>query len=163
MSGERILVVDDNEKVRDVLTHILESAGYKPLATGDPNEALLVARKETPDLALLDVMMPSIDGFDLCQMLRDHSETSGIPVVFVTALGDDISRARGQVSGGMIHVQKPFKKEDVLGAVHAALNARKSRPKRTGSGWARARSLDALREGRRGTPKPQSTNYEPGN
>ena len=152
MSGERILVMDDNERVRDILSHILESAGCKPFATGDPNEALLVARKESPDLALLDGMMPSINGFDLCQMLRDHSETSDIPVVFVTALGDDVSRARGQVSGGMIHVYKPFKKEDVLGAVQMALKGRKRRPQRTGSGWGRAMSLNALQEGHREKP-----------
>ena len=121
MAEKRVLVVDDEENVREILAHFLKSAGYELVSTGDPEEALLVARKTIPDVILLDVTMPRMDGFDLCQMLRSHPDTEKIPVVFLTALGDDVSRARGRVSGGTLYLQKPFTKKLVLDAVATAL------------------------------------------
>ncbi|MHC4608564.1 MAG: response regulator [Planctomycetota bacterium] len=125
MAGERVLVVDDEQYILDVLEHFLEAAGYKVTTTEDPEEALSLAREQAPDAVLLDILMPRMDGFDLCQMLRDHPQTKDVPIVFVTALGDEVSRMRGRVSGGTAYLQKPFTKSEILEAVHAAVTARK--------------------------------------
>ena len=141
MAGELILVVDDEANVRDIVTYFLEAEGYRVTATGDPDEALVQAREEKPDLALLDIMMPRMDGFDLCQMIRDHAETREIPVIFLSALGDPVSRMRGRVSGAVTHLQKPFRKQAVLEAVRFALESRpKKAPLERVRGAGRARS-----------------------
>ena len=145
MAGEFILVVDDEDNIRDILTHFLDSAGYKPVTTGDPEEALSIAREVTPDVILLDVMMPRMDGFDLCQMLRDHADTERVPVIFLTALGDRASRERGRVSGANNYLEKPFTKETVLRAVRDALANRQAETRRTKSGWGNAISMERLR------------------
>ena len=123
MKGALVLVVDDESNIRDILVHFLEEEGYGTIATGDPEEALAMARELTPNVVLLDVMMPRMDGFDLCQMIHDHPDTRNVPVVFLTALGDDISRQVARVSGGKMHLQKPFTREDVLKAVRVALES----------------------------------------
>ena len=145
MAGELILVVDDEENIRDIVAHILKSAGYKPVVTGDPEEALSIAREVTPGVILLDVMMPRMDGFDVCQMLRDHADTEKVPIVFLTALGHDVSKERGRVSGGTLYLQKPFTKETVLSAVGEALGFRQKEKKRSPTGWAKAISMERLR------------------
>lgn len=138
MTKHTILVVDDEANIRDILEFFLKEAGYEVASTGDPDEALALAREGGPDLVLMDVMMPRMDGFDLCQMMHTHAGTAGIPVVFLTALGDDISRECAKVSGGSFYLQKPFTREEVLEAVRRALAARPPAPPRAGRGWSRS-------------------------
>ncbi len=148
MTGAAILVVDDEPSVRDIVAYFLKEAGYEVAATGDPDEALALAREGRPDLAILDVLMPRMDGFDLCQMLRGHPESADLPVIFLTALGDDISRERARVCGGTMYLEKPFEKDQVLEAVRAALASRPRAHRRSGRGWGRAMHLTDLRPGR---------------
>lgn len=138
MAKPTLLVVDDEPHIRDILEFFLREAGYEVVSTGDPEEALACARRGEPDLVLLDVLMPRLDGFDLCQMLRAHAATAAVPVVFLTALGDEVSRERARVSGGARYLQKPFTREEVLEAVRAALASRPPAPPRAGSGWRRS-------------------------
>ena len=132
MAEELVLVVDDEEKVRNILTHILKSAGYHASTAGDPKRALTVAREISPDVVLLDVTMPLMDGFEVCRKLQEHPETKKIPVVFLTARGDDLSRRSGRASGGVLYLTKPFTRETVLSAVRVALASRHN--ERSGSG-----------------------------
>lgn len=138
MTQPSVLIVDDEPHVRDVLEFFLREAGYGATSTGDPEEALARARRGGIDLILLDVLMPRMDGFDLCQMLQAHPSTAAIPVVFLTALGDEVSRERARVSGASRYLQKPFSRRDVLEAVRAALASRPPAPPRAGSGWSRS-------------------------
>lgn len=145
MKETTILVVDDDPHVRDILGFFLGEEGYAVLATGDPDEALGLARTGKPDLALLDILMPRMDGFDLCQMIRTHAQSADLPVIFLTALGDEVSRERGRVCGAMRYLEKPFRKEDVLEAVRAALASRPPAHRPANHGWGRAVPLDRLR------------------
>jgi CheY-like chemotaxis protein len=141
MTKHTILVVDDEANIRDILEFFLREAGYEVAATGDPDEALALAREGGPDLVLMDVVMPRMDGFDLCQMMHTHAGTAGIPVVFLTALGDDISRECARVSGGSFYLQKPFTREEVLEAVRQGLASRPPAPPRAGRGWSHSMHL----------------------
>ena len=148
MRKHTILVVDDEPNIRDILAYFLQSMGYEVVATGDPDEALGFAREGRPDLVLLDVLMPRMDGFDLCQMIRTHARSADLPVIFLTALGDEVSRECARVSGGTRYLQKPFSKEEVLGAVRALLASRRAGLRRA-KGWSHAVRLDSLRPGAR--------------
>ncbi len=150
MKKPSILVVDDEPPVRDILAYFLQEAGYDVLATGDPDEALGLARDGRPDLAILDILMPRMDGFDLCQMIRGHPESADLPVIFLTALGDEINRERGRVCGAMLYLEKPFRKEAVLEAVRDALASRHRAPRHAHRGWGRAAHLEDLRP----SPRP---------
>ena len=124
MAEELVLVVDDEENVRDILTHFLKSAGYHAITAGDPERVVDLARGVSPDVVLLDVTMPLMDGFQVCRKLQEHPETKKIPVVFLTAKGDDLNRQRGKTSGGVIYLTKPFTRETVVSAVRVALASR---------------------------------------
>src|SRR4051794_5360195 len=85
LAGARILLVDDVSANLAVLSAALEPEGYEILAAGDGLSALTIAGKALPDLILLDVMMPGLDGFETCRRLKDHEATRNIPVIFITA------------------------------------------------------------------------------
>src|SRR5690242_17974849 len=88
----RILVVDDEPSVSDLLAYNLRKAGYDVLAAADGRAALRLAREQRPDLVLLDLMLPEIDGLDVCRELR---KSSGVPVIMLTARGEEIDRVVG--------------------------------------------------------------------
>jgi putative two-component system response regulator len=106
--GERVLLVDDEPAMRAVCRLNLELEGFDVLEAAEGREALDLALRERPDLVLLDVMMPSMDGFDVARRLRSNPATSRIPVVFMTALAATDDRRRGFEAGGVGYVVKPF-------------------------------------------------------
>ena len=103
-----ILIVDDTEAGRDVLVSVLESPDYRLLQAASGPEALEIAAAQLPDLILLDVMMPDMDGFEVCQRLRASPVLREVPVIFMTALDDRASRLRGIEVGADDFVSKPF-------------------------------------------------------
>ena len=121
MASELILVIDDDAMVRKLVTGMLKQSEYQVLATGDPEEGLSLAREVSPDVVVLDIKMPRLNGFDLCQMIRGHQDTKNIPVIFMTALDDNMSRLCGFVSGGVCYLKKPFQPKELLIAIHTAL------------------------------------------
>ena len=106
--GERVLLVDDEPAMRAVCRLNLELEGFDVLEAAEGREALALALRERPDLVLLDVMMPSMDGFDVARRLQSNPATSRIPVVFMTALAATDDRRRGFEAGGVGYVVKPF-------------------------------------------------------
>jgi len=126
MAGETVMVVDDEAKIRQILSHFLKAEDYKVVQAKGPEDALKLAKKKAPDVILLDVMMSGMDGFAVCEKLREEEKTKDTPVVFVTAAGDQESREKGKESGGTMYLHKPFTKEDVLKAVRVALATRKT-------------------------------------
>jgi diguanylate cyclase (GGDEF)-like protein len=122
---EKVLIVDDNSRNIWLLKMILEEGGYRICSTTNSLEVLTEAVKEKPDLILLDIMMPEIDGFQLCKMLKDNSETYGIPVIMVTAKteGQDIRRAFE--AGAFDYIRKPIDDIEMLARVKSALNFKK--------------------------------------
>jgi CheY-like chemotaxis protein len=110
MRGEaqRVLLVDDEPAMRAVCRLNLEVEGFDVLEAAEGREALAIALRERPDLVLLDVMMPSMDGFDVARHLQEHPATRRIPIVFMTALAATDDRRRGFDAGAVGYVVKPF-------------------------------------------------------
>lgn len=109
-----IMVVDDERPNTLLLKDILEQEGYRVTDFVEPAAALEYARKVPPHLFLLDIMMPEIDGFDLCKLLKDRPETADVPVVFLTSLSDIETKILAFEVGGVDFITKPFQHEEVV-------------------------------------------------
>lgn len=114
LTGARILTVDDVPANLDVLSQSLESDGYNVLVATSGEAAIQVARQTSPDLILLDVMMPGIDGFETCRRLKADPDTADAPVIFLTARNELEGVLEGFQAGGVDYIAKPFQKEEVL-------------------------------------------------
>jgi two-component system cell cycle sensor histidine kinase/response regulator CckA len=115
--GGTILVVDDTPASLKVISDCLVEAGFEIFVAQDGLSCLNIARDEPPDLILMDVMMPLMDGFEACRCLKADAATRAIPVVFMTALADVESKVRGFKAGGVDYITKPFQLEEVLARV----------------------------------------------
>jgi two-component system, sensor histidine kinase and response regulator len=124
---ERILLVDDNPTNIDVLYNFLADVGYEVLIAEDGVSALERVGFIKPDLILLDVMMPHIDGFEVCRRLQADPETTEIPVIFITALGSVEDEITGFKCGGVDYVTKPFQNDEILARIRNHLELRKMR------------------------------------
>jgi DNA-binding response OmpR family regulator len=113
-----ILVVDDDTLLLKVVTHNLEAEGYQVLAVRDGAQALEVIERDAPDLMLLDVMMPRMDGFEVCQRVR---EFSSVPIIMITARGRSQDKIRGLDLGADDYLTKPFRVDELLARVRAVL------------------------------------------
>ncbi|HAB19332.1 MAG TPA: sigma-54 dependent transcriptional regulator [Verrucomicrobiota bacterium] len=112
-----ILIVDDVPANRNLLADTLEPRGYEVLFAGDGAAALKTATTQRPDVILLDVLMPGLDGFETCRRLKADSATSAIPVIFITAQHDTASLVMGFHAGGVDYITKPFQSDEVLARV----------------------------------------------
>jgi two-component system alkaline phosphatase synthesis response regulator PhoP len=119
----RILVVDDEPSVTDLLAYNLRKAQYDVLVAADGRQALKLAREANPDLILLDLMLPEVDGLDVCRELR---KSTAIPIIMITALGEETDRVVGLEVGADDYVTKPFSVRELLARVRAVL--RRARP-----------------------------------
>jgi putative two-component system response regulator len=106
--GERVLLVDDEPAMRAVCRMNLEMEGFDVLEAAEGEQALALALRERPDLVLLDVMLPRMNGYDVAQRLQSDPATTRIPVVFMTALATADDRKRGFEAGGVGYMVKPF-------------------------------------------------------
>jgi DNA-binding NtrC family response regulator len=123
-ASEKILLVDDVPANLSVLSSALEPHGYEILAAPNGATALKIAAKAKPDLILLDVMMPGMDGFETCRQLKQNDATRDVPVIFLTARNEMESVVEGFRAGGVDYIVKPFQAEEVLSrvATHVRLN-----------------------------------------
>jgi DNA-binding NtrC family response regulator len=117
----KILVVDDVAANRNLLAQTLESAGYSVSAAPTGEVALEVALMDPPDLILLDILLPGLDGFELCRRLKAARETGSVPVIFITAKDESGSVVEGFRAGGVDYVTKPFQTDEVLARVRTHL------------------------------------------
>ena len=118
MTNERILLADDDALILDVLRYQLENEGYQVLTAEDGQQALALALAAHPDLVLLDVMMPKLQGWEVCRELR---RTSTVPILMLTARGEEMDRVLGLELGADDYIVKPFSFRELLARVHAAL------------------------------------------
>src|SRR5262245_12455958 len=110
----RVLVVDDEPDAVELMTASLEGAGYEVLCAMDGMQALQQARTQLPDLILLDLILPDLDGFSICQILRCQPSTTHIPVILLTALAGEMPRVHGFESGAMDYCVKPIRVRDLV-------------------------------------------------
>jgi two-component system, OmpR family, alkaline phosphatase synthesis response regulator PhoP len=111
---KRILIVDDEPGMVDAIRLRLEANNYDVLVARDGAEGLIKARAEKPDLIMLDIMLPNMDGFMVCRMLKFDEQYSHIPVVMLTARTQDTDVLKGKEVGADAYVKKPFKSEELL-------------------------------------------------
>lgn len=121
MSPAKILVVDDDVGLLQLMEEMLERQGHIALTAEDGYKAIELAKKEQPDLILLDVMMPDMDGFEVCRRLREDESTTGILIIFVTAKGDLKDKEDGFGAGGDDYLVKPFNMRELALRVNATL------------------------------------------
>jgi sigma-B regulation protein RsbU (phosphoserine phosphatase) len=121
LTGGRILIVDDNAINRRVLSSMLRNEGCALLTAADGEQALELARREPPDLILLDIMMPGMDGYHVCDCLKADPRTARIPVIFLSALSEIGSKVKGFDLGAVDYVTKPFDPAEVLARVRSQL------------------------------------------
>ncbi len=123
MARKRILLTDDEEPVRTLVALTLKSDGqYEFLEATDGVEALDIARREMPDLILLDVLMPHIDGIEVCTRLKNDPVTRHIPIILLTALVQERDRQRGRQAGADGYFSKPFSPTALLETINRYLN-----------------------------------------
>ena len=106
--SKKILVVDDEVYILHILDFSLGAEGYEVITAADGEEAIEKARTERPDLVVLDIMMPKVDGFEACRRLKGDPETNQIPVILLTAKGREVDRQMGIEVGADDYIIKPF-------------------------------------------------------
>ena len=119
--ARKILVVDDEAILVETIAYNLEQAGYRVVTAADGSSALDAARSEIPDLIILDVMLPGMDGLEVCRQLRKESGTATTPIVMLTAKSDEIDKVVGLEVGADDYVTKPFGRRELLARVRALL------------------------------------------
>ncbi len=120
---KRILVVDDEIGALTLIGIMLERGGFEVLKANDADSALAVLEHDTPDMIILDVMMPGIDGIELCGMIRKREDTNQVPVLILSARGDAESVMRGMDAGADDYLPKPILHHDLVAKVRKMLDA----------------------------------------
>ncbi len=127
----RLLIVEDDASLAELLSWTAEAEGYAVQVTGDGEEALLMVREQAPDLILLDWMIEHVPGIEVCRQLRRAPETRNIPVIMLTARGEEEDKVRGLKTGADDYVTKPFSPRELMARVETLL--RRSRPSAGGN------------------------------
>ncbi|WMJ82116.1 response regulator transcription factor [Clostridium sp. MB40-C1] len=121
MSKDKILIVDDEVHIQELIKFNLENNGYEVLCASDGIEALKTAKKHMPQLILLDVMLPGMDGYDVCKEIRKDNTISNIPIIMITAKGEELDKILGLELGADDYIIKPFSVRELVARVKAVL------------------------------------------
>ena len=117
MTQKKILIADDNENIREALTYLLEDEGYKLWMAKDGAETLEKARDVHPDILFLDIMMPIMNGYEVCRVIKNDPELKKIYVIMLTAKGQAAEQERGRNVGADEYIVKPFSPMEVLARI----------------------------------------------
>lgn len=121
MSFGKVLVVDDEEHIVELIKFNLENYGYEVITAYNGEEALLKTKAEIPDLIILDLMLPIIDGMDVCKKIKSNEETGNIPIIMLTAKSDEADKVIGLEIGADDYMTKPFGVRELMARVKAVL------------------------------------------
>lgn len=125
MSGERILIIDDEVNIVELLKYNLEANGYKTYFALNGTEGLRIAKENKPDLILLDIMLPEIDGFDICKEIRKDKDIEKISIIMLTAKGEEFDKILGLELGADDYITKPFSIRELMARIKAVLRRNK--------------------------------------
>ncbi|MDD3014414.1 MAG: response regulator [Candidatus Gastranaerophilales bacterium] len=117
MTNKKILIVDDEQDIVETLTFLFESEGFACITAYDGEEALNKAKSEMPDLIILDVMLPKINGYKVCRLLKFDAKYKNIPILMVTARSQEEDKAIGEETGADEYITKPFNIEELTQTV----------------------------------------------
>lgn len=129
MAHEKILVIEDEKDILELIAFNLECTGYTVFKASNGEVGLELVKKELPDLILLDLMMPGIDGFDVCRALKQDKLTKNIPVIMLTARGEDTDIVSGLELGAEDYVTKPFSPQILIARIRTVLRRSSETPK----------------------------------
>ena len=122
----RILIIEDDPALSEMLTYNLISAGFETALTADGDEATAAILDETPDLVILDWMLPNLSGIEICRQIRANADTRHLPIIMLTAKGEETDRVRGLNTGADDYVVKPYSPTELIARIQALL--RRSNP-----------------------------------
>jgi twitching motility two-component system response regulator PilG len=117
LKGLKVMVVDDSKTIRRSAENLLTKAGCEVVTAGDGFESLAKIAEHEPDIIFVDIMMPRLDGYQACALIKHNSKFKNTPVVMLTSKDSIFDRARGRLVGSEQYLTKPFSKEDLLGAI----------------------------------------------
>lgn len=130
MQAPTVLVVEDEPAQREVLAYNLEAEGFRVAQADNGEEALLLVAEETPDLIVLDWMLPSVSGIEVCRRLKSRPETKGVPIIMLSARSEEVDLVRGLETGADDYMVKPYSVVELMARVRTQL--RRSRPSAMG-------------------------------
>ncbi len=125
MPGEKILIVDDDNQITTLIEFILKKEGYSTVVAHSGEDGINTAREEFPDLVILDLMMPGMDGYQVCKTLRTDEKNKDVPVLMLTALGMGKDFEKGLVSGASWYITKPFESQHLIKRIKYLLELKK--------------------------------------
>jgi two-component system phosphate regulon response regulator PhoB len=128
MANEHILVVDDEEDILELVEYNLVKNGYRVTSVINGEDALSAARTQKPDVIVLDLMLPGIDGFEVCKILKSDADLSHVPIIMLTAKGEDADQVTGLELGADDYVTKPFSPRVLTARIRTALRRRSQKP-----------------------------------
>lgn len=121
MAKDKILIVDDEEHILELIKFNLENSGYEVVTCNNGTNALNIIREELPKLILLDLMLPGMDGYDICKEIRKNNTIANIPVIMITAKSEELDKILGLELGADDYITKPFSVRELLARVKAVL------------------------------------------
>ncbi|MDP2981091.1 MAG: response regulator transcription factor [Candidatus Omnitrophota bacterium] len=129
MAKEKILIVEDEKDIVKMLDYNLKKEGFKTLSAHNGEDGLDMARKENPDLILLDLMLPEMDGMDVCKAIKNEAKTSHIPIIILTAKAQETDKIVGLELGADDYMTKPFSPRELIARIKAVLRRMKEKDK----------------------------------
>jgi len=121
MAKETVLIIEDEKNILELIKYNLEKEGFKVIAASEGDTGLLKAREYQPNLIILDLMLPGMDGLDVCKTLRQNAKTASIPVIMLTARGEEVDKVLGLELGADDYITKPFSPRELSARIKAVL------------------------------------------
>ena len=131
---KKILIVDDEKDIVDLISYNLEKEGFTIIKAYDGEKALDLIQKDSPDLVVLDLMLPGIRGLDVCRLIRQDKKTERLPIIMLTARSDDLDKILGLEMGADDYITKPFNVKELIARIRAVLRRMANRPEDDPSG-----------------------------
>lgn len=114
----KVMIIDDSNTIRRTAEALLKKAGYEVLTAADGFEAMSVITDHRPDIIFVDIMMPRLDGYQTCRLIKNNKQFKGTPVIMLSSKDGLFDRARGRIAGSQEHVNKPFTQEDLIDVIN---------------------------------------------